>query len=113
MTTPPTCTSIQEHVSRLGDVGFWWSYVAEILERHGLVDATLPALLPLQDIRTLDELATEPFAVQATSAPDTYPRWGSHLFKSTAKSGILMHLRPDLHPARLRPVGATTPPPRS
>ena len=39
MTSPPTFASIQEHVSRLGDVGFWWPYVAEILERHDLADA--------------------------------------------------------------------------
>lgn len=39
MTAPPTFASIEEHVSRLGDVGFWRPYVAEILERHDLVDA--------------------------------------------------------------------------
>jgi hypothetical protein len=39
VTAPPTFASIQEHVSRLGDVGFWWPYVAEILERHDLGDA--------------------------------------------------------------------------
>lgn len=39
MTTPPTFASIQEHISRLGDVGLWWPYVAEILERHDLADA--------------------------------------------------------------------------
>lgn len=39
MTAPPRFASIQEHVSRLGDVGFWWPYVVEILERHDLVGA--------------------------------------------------------------------------
>ncbi len=39
MTAPPLFASIQEHVSRIGDVGFWWPYVAEILERHDLADA--------------------------------------------------------------------------
>ncbi|MGI8873925.1 MAG: phosphotransferase family protein [Egibacteraceae bacterium] len=39
MTAPPTLASLQEHVSRLGDVGFWWPYVAEILKRHDLADA--------------------------------------------------------------------------
>ena len=36
---PPRFASSQEHVSRLGDVGFWWPYVAEILKRHDLGDA--------------------------------------------------------------------------
>jgi hygromycin-B 7''-O-kinase len=39
VTAPPTFASIQEHVSCLGDVGFWWPRVAEILERHDLADA--------------------------------------------------------------------------
>ena len=39
MRSPPTFASAQEHVSRLGDVGFWWPYVSEILERHDLADA--------------------------------------------------------------------------
>lgn len=39
VTAPPTFASIQEHVSCLGDVGFWWPQVAEILERHDLADA--------------------------------------------------------------------------
>ena len=39
MTAPPTFASIQEYVSRLGDAGFWWPYVAEILQRHDLGDA--------------------------------------------------------------------------
>jgi len=39
VTAPPTFASIEEHVSRLGDVGFWSPYVAEILERHDLSDA--------------------------------------------------------------------------
>jgi hygromycin-B 7''-O-kinase len=39
MTTPPTFTSHQEHLSRIADVDFWWPYIAEILERHGLADA--------------------------------------------------------------------------
>ncbi|MFJ4922106.1 phosphotransferase family protein [Streptomyces sp. NPDC088725] len=34
----PAFTSIQDHVSRLGDTDFWWPYVAEILDRHGLRD---------------------------------------------------------------------------
>jgi len=33
---PPEFKSIREHVSCLGDVGFWGPYVAEILERHDL-----------------------------------------------------------------------------
>jgi hygromycin-B 7''-O-kinase len=44
MVTPPTFGSIQEHVSRLGDVGFWWPYVAEILKRHGLGDGAREAV---------------------------------------------------------------------
>jgi hypothetical protein len=36
MTTPPTFESIEEHVSRLGDIDFWGPYVAEVLERHNL-----------------------------------------------------------------------------
>jgi len=39
LTAPPTFASIEEYVSRRGDVGFWWPYLAEILERHGLADA--------------------------------------------------------------------------
>ena len=39
VTSPPTFASIQEHVARLHDVGFWWPYVAEIDERHDLGDA--------------------------------------------------------------------------
>lgn len=39
MTAAPTFSSIQEFVSRLGDVGFWWPYIAEILDRHDLRDA--------------------------------------------------------------------------
>lgn len=39
MTAPPTFASLQEHISRIGDVDFWWPYVAEILQRHDLVDA--------------------------------------------------------------------------
>jgi hygromycin-B 7''-O-kinase len=35
-TVPPAFASLREHVSRLGDARFWWPYVAEILERHGL-----------------------------------------------------------------------------
>ena len=38
MTAPPTFASIQEFASRLGDVDFWWPYLAEVLERHGLAD---------------------------------------------------------------------------
>jgi hygromycin-B 7''-O-kinase len=36
---PPTFASVQEYTSRHGDLSFWWPYVAEILERHGLADA--------------------------------------------------------------------------
>jgi hypothetical protein len=36
VTAPPGFSSIPEYVSRLGDVGFWRPYVAEILERHDL-----------------------------------------------------------------------------
>jgi hygromycin-B 7''-O-kinase len=39
MITPPTFASLQEHVSRLGDIEFWQPYIAEILERHNLTDA--------------------------------------------------------------------------
>lgn len=39
VTTPPTFASIQEHVSRLGDVETWWPYIAEILKRHDLTGA--------------------------------------------------------------------------
>jgi aminoglycoside phosphotransferase len=39
MITPPTFASLQEHVSRLGDSEFWQPYIAEILERHHLIDA--------------------------------------------------------------------------
>jgi hypothetical protein len=39
MTAPPTFASVQQYSSRLEDVGFWWPYVAEILERHDLADA--------------------------------------------------------------------------
>ncbi len=39
MPAPPTFASRQDFVSRLGDVGFWWPYLAGILERHGLADA--------------------------------------------------------------------------
>ena len=39
MTAPPTFASIQEFRSRIGDAGFWWPYVAEILHRHDLFDA--------------------------------------------------------------------------
>jgi hygromycin-B 7''-O-kinase len=38
MTTPPKFESIQEHVSRLGDVDFWSPYVTEIMEHHDLAD---------------------------------------------------------------------------
>ena len=39
MTAPPTFASIQDYASRRGDVDFWWPHVAEILERHCLIDA--------------------------------------------------------------------------
>jgi hygromycin-B 7''-O-kinase len=38
MTAPPKFESIQEHVSRLGDVDFWSPYVTEIMEHHDLAD---------------------------------------------------------------------------
>jgi aminoglycoside phosphotransferase len=39
MLQPPASVSIEEHRSRLGDVDYWWPYVAEVLGRHGLADA--------------------------------------------------------------------------
>jgi hypothetical protein len=39
MIAPPTFASLQEHVSRLGDIEFWQPYLAEILKRHNLNDA--------------------------------------------------------------------------
>ena len=39
VTAPPPFASIQEHVSRRGDVGFWGPYVTEILDRHDLSEA--------------------------------------------------------------------------
>ncbi len=39
MIAPPTFASLQEHVSRLGDIEFWQPYLAEVLERHHLTDA--------------------------------------------------------------------------
>jgi hypothetical protein len=39
MTASPTFASIQEHIARIGSVGFWWPYVAEIWDRHDLADA--------------------------------------------------------------------------
>lgn len=39
MPAPPAFASLQEHVSRLVDVDFWWPYLAEILERHDLAGA--------------------------------------------------------------------------
>jgi hypothetical protein len=39
LTAAPGFASIQDYVSRLGDVDFWWPHIAEILERHGLADA--------------------------------------------------------------------------
>ncbi|MGQ0715972.1 MAG: hypothetical protein ACT4NP_01435 [Pseudonocardiales bacterium] len=39
MIASPTFAAIQEYRSRLVDVGFWWPYVAEILERHDLAGA--------------------------------------------------------------------------
>ncbi len=35
----PTFASLQEYVSRLDDVDFWWPYLGEILGRHDLADA--------------------------------------------------------------------------
>jgi hypothetical protein len=40
MIAPPTFASNQEYSSRLGDVGYWWPYVSEILKRHGLAEAS-------------------------------------------------------------------------
>jgi hygromycin-B 7''-O-kinase len=37
----PTFRSAQDHAARLGDVDFWWPYLAIVLERHGLLDARL------------------------------------------------------------------------
>jgi hygromycin-B 7''-O-kinase len=39
MITPPAFASIPEHIARLGDTGFWWPYIAEILGRHDMLDA--------------------------------------------------------------------------
>jgi hypothetical protein len=39
MIAPPAFASIEEHVSRLGDIDFWGPYLAEILRRHDLADA--------------------------------------------------------------------------
>lgn len=39
MIAPPAFASVQEHVSHLGDIGFWRPYVAEVLDRHDLADA--------------------------------------------------------------------------
>ena len=41
MTAPPTFASLHEYGARLDDVTFWWPYVTEVLERHGLGDAGL------------------------------------------------------------------------
>ena len=39
MIAPPTFASIDEYVSRLGDIVFWGPHVTEILERHDLAGA--------------------------------------------------------------------------
>jgi len=39
VTAPPRFVSAPEYGSRIGDVGFWWPYLAEVLERHDLADA--------------------------------------------------------------------------
>jgi hygromycin-B 7''-O-kinase len=39
MTGPPSVASLQDYLARLGDVGFWWPFVSDILARHGLTDA--------------------------------------------------------------------------
>jgi len=39
VTVPPAIASVQDYVSRLGDVDFWGPYVAEILGRHDLAEA--------------------------------------------------------------------------
>ena len=36
MATPPKFISIQDYVASITDVGFWWPYVSEIVERHDL-----------------------------------------------------------------------------
>lgn len=36
MIAPPAFETIQEYGAHLGDLRFWWPYVAQILERHGL-----------------------------------------------------------------------------
>lgn len=38
MSRPPSFTSLQDHISRLGDINFWWPYLCEILKRHGLIN---------------------------------------------------------------------------
>jgi hypothetical protein len=44
MIAPPTFTSIDDYVSRRGDIDFWWPHISEILTRHHL-DA--PAQTPV------------------------------------------------------------------
>ncbi len=39
MIAPPTFASLEEHISRIGDAGFWAPYVAEVLARHDLAGA--------------------------------------------------------------------------
>jgi hygromycin-B 7''-O-kinase len=39
--TPPTFASMQQHVSLLADIDFWWLYVAEILAHRGFADGGL------------------------------------------------------------------------
>ncbi|MFI6516258.1 phosphotransferase family protein [Spirillospora sp. NPDC050679] len=39
MTAPPEFATMREHTARVGDVAFWWPHVAEVLRRHGLLDA--------------------------------------------------------------------------
>ena len=44
MVTPPTFASLQDYSARIEDVGFWWPWVAEVLKRHGLADASAEPL---------------------------------------------------------------------
>lgn len=39
MIAPPVFASTQAYLARLGDLDFWWPYLAELLRRHGRLDA--------------------------------------------------------------------------
>lgn len=39
MASPLAFQSTEEYLARLSDLDFWWPHVAEILKRHGLLDA--------------------------------------------------------------------------